>query len=303
MQWYGEGYFCGLLYIEFYLGMLKKCFAFVFFTLQFSLFGQSEETKTVVNPTIDSSQVKNNSDYLPEHLVTPDSIHIDTLVDSADQDNSDNFFSKIASAVDWGNLPYIFDDIMIVTGLNLSTLNFSNFYREIGTVGGWQIGAEGYYPISPKAFFQAGLLYSRTGFMHNTYDVRINNHQIVLPFNFAYELPVFRSFDWRFFLGGQVLYNAGFSQIGDYPEGDDFFRYNPNEMTRFDLGLNFGLSFERDSYYFRLRGYTGTFKVTSGLFPGENSSDNPRGGIGETGMMQAYFIEFGYFLFRSMRRF
>lgn len=239
-------------------------------------------------------------------VFTADSVAVlatDSL-EVSETDTAKSFKVPFLSNVNWGNLPYEFDDVMLVAGLNLSSLNFSNYFRELGTVGGFQIGAEGYYPIGEKIFFHTGLMYARTGFLHRDFDVRINNHQLVVPFLFAYELPVFRSYDWRIFFGGQFSYNVGFSSFGNYPEEGNFFRYQTDEMNRFDMGLNFGLSMERDAYYLRLRGYFGTVKVTNGIFPGERDPEtNPYGGIGDTGMMQAFFVEFGYFLFRPLRKF
>ncbi|TVQ76123.1 MAG: PorT family protein [Flavobacteriales bacterium] len=264
---------------------------FFFICLQ-TVFGQ-DPPKNISNNTSEDHQVSDSID-----LISSDTIHSDEF------ENSKQWKIPVLSNINWGNLPYEFDDIMIIGGLNMSSLNFSNYFRELGTVGGWQIGFEGYYPIGEKVFFNTGMMYARTGFLHKDFDVRINSHQLVVPFLFAYELPIFRSFDWRIFFGGQVSYNVGFSSFGLYPEEGNFFRYETEEMNRFDLGMNYGLSLERDSYYMRLRGYFGTVKVTNGIFPGERDPQtNPYGGIGDTGMMQAFFIEFGYFLFRPLRKF
>lgn len=270
---------------------LKHVFValFLFISFQF-VFAQ-------VHPDSISNAMKTSVEF-GDSLDVSDAIEVDSL------ENSRKWSMPFFSNTNWRNLPYEFDDIMLVGGLNLSTLNFSNYFRELGVVGGWQIGAEGYYPIAEKVFFHTGLTYARTGFSHKDFDVRIHIHQLAVPFLFAYELPVFRSFDWRIFLGSQVSYNVGFSSAGSYPEDGNFFRYEVSEMNRFDLGFNFGLSMEHDAYYMRLKGYFGVVKVSNGIFPGERDPQiNPYGGIGDPGMIQMFSIEFGYFLFRPLRQF
>jgi hypothetical protein len=222
------------------------------------------------------------------------STEVDTITD-VDTAVSPSFLSRTLGVIPWHNLPFVFDDIMVVGGINQSGLHFSNQYRELSTIGGWQLGAEGYYPIGERLFLVTGAGYAQSGMQHAEHDVRIRFHQINVPVLFAYELPVLRSFEWRLFLGTQFSYTTSADQSGVYPEDGMMFRYNIDDINRMGFGFTFGLSWEHRDFYLRLRGYMGMVKRFTNLHPETQ--------IGDTGMMQTFQIEFGYFLFRPLREF
>ena len=187
--------------------------------------------------------------------------------------------------IDWSNLPYFMDDLMFIGSLNRTGLHYSNEFRNLRVANGYTLGFEIYYPLLPKAFLHYGLSMSRNTFEHNGIAVRLR--QLNLPFIMAYELPVFRDFDFRFLLGGQM----SFFRRGDYEWPNtgtpDFnlFWFEGRDFQSFDLGMCFGLSMEYNNFYGRLRNFTGTRKLDPA----------------DTGMINSWHIELGYFPFRKLR--
>jgi hypothetical protein len=188
--------------------------------------------------------------------------------------------------VDLGDLPFVFDDVMVVAGLNLSAVNFSNHWRDLSPVGGFHLGLESYIPVTDRAFFHYGVIYANRAFKHQ--NIAVTNHLIEVPVTFAYELPEFIAIDWRISLGmqyGRIL-NSSLSKNYEQSGSDDFFQYDPNVMFRNDLSYVFGLSAEYRNIYLRMRIVTGNFKVMPN----------------DTGMMAGFYLDFGYFILREFRR-
>ncbi|MCH8546229.1 MAG: PorT family protein [Cryomorphaceae bacterium] len=215
----------------------------------------------------------------------------------ADEDTikKETFVDRFIEKHKLDNLPYFYDDLMIVGGLNQSSLHFSNHYRELGIRSGWSLGLEGYYPILERAFLVSGINFGQVGFSHEKHDINFTLSQINIPILVAYELPVLRDFDWRIFLGTQISIYTGGRANNEYGDIEDVFRYELDDLTPFDFGFSFGLSWERSNYYLRLRGYLGMMKRFNSL--------HPETGVGDMGMMQTFSIEFGYLLFRPLRKF
>lgn len=187
--------------------------------------------------------------------------------------------------IDWSNLPYFMDDLMFIGSLNRTGLHYSNEFRNLRVANGYTLGFEIYYPLLPKAFLHYGLSMSQNSFEHNGIAVRLR--QLNLPFIMAYELPVLRAFDFRFLLGGQMsLFRCGdYRWPTTFIPNNDVFWFNDNNFQALDLGMCFGLSMEYNNFYGRLRNYTGTRKLDPA----------------DTGMINSWHIELGYFPFRKLR--
>lgn len=192
---------------------------------------------------------------------------------------------KENSFINWSNLPYFMDDLMFIGGLNRSGLHYSNEFRNLRVGNGWNFGIENYYPLLPKTFFHYGLNFSRHTFTHYNFDIQLR--QLNVPLIMAYELPVFRNFDFRFLLGGQLSFfrRGGYNIPSTVTPQDGILIFDGYDYQRFDLGMCFGLSMEYNDLYGRIRNYTGTRK----LIPND------------TGMLNSWHIEIGYFPFRKLR--
>lgn len=181
------------------------------------------------------------------------------------------------------NLPYIMDDLMFIGGLNQTTLAYSIEHRDINYGGGFHFGAEAYLPILEKAFMHFGVSYVMRSFSIS--DRRYMMHNLEFPLIFAYELPEFRRFDWRFLLGFQVNGNINSTERGDFESGNGNYRYRADAFRTFDFGLTAGLSGEYRDFYLRFRTYIGTLSL-----------------IEKDSATTAFFqMDFGYFLFRKFR--
>jgi hypothetical protein len=197
------------------------------------------------------------------------------------------------SNLNWNNLPYFMDDLMLVGGLNRTGIHYSNHFRQLRVDNGFNLGFENYVPMLPKAFLHYGLFFNHASIRYTATDDRngtIKLNKLDIPVFMAYELPVFRQFDWRFFLGAQVSYRIGGASVNLPPaEGITTMpivsAFDPTRFQRFDLGMNFGLSMEYNSWYGRIRNFTGTRKLD----------------VNDTGMLNSWHIEVGYFLFRNLR--
>jgi hypothetical protein len=198
--------------------------------------------------------------------------------------------SKEQQKFNWNKVPYFVDDLLLTAGVNRSGLYYTRNYLELTHKNGFQMGIENYYPLTEKAFIHYGIQYAQRGFNHKLYDVSFTTHYIDMPLYLAYELPALRSFDWRLFVGTQLSFLTKTSMKGDYSEllngTEDKYLYNGSQFQNYDWGFCFGLSMEYDQFYSRLRIFNGVVKLAPD----------------DQGMNSAFYIEFGYFLFRKMRK-
>ncbi|GHB27284.1 hypothetical protein GCM10008106_05020 [Mongoliitalea lutea] len=186
----------------------------------------------------------------------------------------------------WGNLPYFMDDIKLVAGLNRGGVFWSDEFRNLSYGSGYQLGLEGFLPMGKISFFHYGMHYSARTFNHlNQVDFRTNH--LDFPIFASFGLPEFTSIDFRFLLGTQLSARIGGRQIGTYSSlGNDQFLFDVNEFKSLDGGMFFGLSGEQKDFYFRVRSYIGV-----------NNLDRR-----DLGSLNAFYIDFGYFLFRRYRQ-
>jgi hypothetical protein len=233
-----------------------------------------------------------------EQVLNPDSIIIDIATHSdtsltqqiREVPSSDNPKSKY-NEISWANLPYIFDDLMITGGVSYGGVYQSKEFRNLGYTEGWQFGIQGYIPITEKAFFNFGVNYAQRNFVHKIENIKFYNQYLDIPLIFAYELPVFRGLDFRFLLGYQAGFRLASSQSKDYSDEvmntPELFKYNHSEFNVFDAGLTAGVSIEYQSFYMRLRSYTGHGNLMKS----------------HQGMMHTMSLDLGYLLFRNLRQF
>lgn len=188
---------------------------------------------------------------------------------------------------------YLLDDTYLLGGINRGGVFWSNYYPELSDGNGFHVGIESYTPFIDKAFFNFGILYSQKRFSHSpsssSSSLTFYNHSIESPLFVSFELPVLRSFDFRFNLGVQLQYTFNLERAEEYAEdvftSDAFFYPKDGRYKPFDGGMMFGLSMERNNFYFRLRSGSGSNNFYSG----------------EQGMLHAFYIDFGYFLLRKIR--
>ena len=191
--------------------------------------------------------------------------------------------------LDLRNLPYEFDDIMLVVHGNRTGLQFSKDYKNLNYSNGFGIGLEAIVPVVEKIFFHYGLIYSSHNFTQNSgvNELRFNQQFLEVPTMFAWEMPIFRQWDWRIHLGANTRYMLKAQRTsGEYIEGENWVVFDENEFWRWDLHFNFATSIERYNCYLRLRGTFGTFPLFSGA----------------TESRAGFYLDFGYFLFRNLRR-
>ncbi|MGY6741426.1 MAG: outer membrane beta-barrel protein [Cecembia sp.] len=186
----------------------------------------------------------------------------------------------------WSNLPYFMDDLKVIVGVNRSGIYWSDQFRDLNYGSGVLLGLEGFIPMGNISFFHYGMHYSTRNFSHLD-QVSFRTNHLDFPIFASFSLPEFRSIDWRFLLGTQLSARVGASQSGVYPVGpQDQFQFDTNDFKNFDGGMLFGLSAEKNDFYFRLRSYVGVNKVDR----------KDQGGI------NVFYIDFGYFLFRQYRQ-
>jgi hypothetical protein len=188
------------------------------------------------------------------------------------------------------NFPFLLDDLMVSGGLNFGGMYMTKFKDDLSYDNGFHLGLEHYQSVGKKVFLNYALLYSRKGFNHHVDDrVKFSlNTWEVLTFA-SYELPAFRDYDFRFLLG--VNYNY-FSSLGQdkeyslaYAESGNFM-YSNHNLRKHDVGLFFGLSFERNDYYFRLSSTIGHVNLMRN----------------DQGMYHNLNLTLGYFPFRFYRQ-
>ncbi|MBX2946553.1 MAG: outer membrane beta-barrel protein [Cyclobacteriaceae bacterium] len=188
--------------------------------------------------------------------------------------------------IDWNNLPYSFDDMTLLVGINTSGIYYSNNYRELSYITGYSIGVEDFIPVFERAFFHFGLKYTRRGFEHSDYHVKFKTHNIDVPLFLSYELPALRMNDLRLLIGSQLVFRTGSTTEGAYTSPGDYYRYYPTQFSNFDFGFMFGLSAEFNNFYTTVRSFSGFVK----LMPDD------------TGMNSTFSLEVGYFIFRNLRK-
>jgi hypothetical protein len=188
------------------------------------------------------------------------------------------------------NLPYFMDDIQIIAGANFSGIFFSSNYRNLTYLPGYQVGIEKYFPMARTLFISVGPHYTQRNFKHKIDNVRFTNHYLDLPIFFSFELPEFRSIDFRFVLGTQLSYRISSNQFGEYStetlNNPDAYTYKTGNLNSFDIGWAFGLSAEYKNIFFRLRSYIGTTNIAKK----------------EPGTLNSFNLDVGYFIFRPFRK-
>jgi hypothetical protein len=196
----------------------------------------------------------------------------------------------------------ILEDIFVSAGINRGGIMFSNYHRELRDNNGFQFGVETYVPIQNKIFLNTGLIFVQNRFGHQSSAdsqgniIVFSNNDIQMPIFGSFEMPIMRKFDFRFLLGIHLSYRLWTSQSfpyseevvgnGAYHDGGNFHYPDSRQLKRFNGGMHFGLSWEYDNYYFRLR---------------SNSSFNNLYSS-EQGMPHAFHIDFGFFPIRYFNR-
>ena len=185
----------------------------------------------------------------------------------------------------WGELPYFFDDLMVVVGYGRSGVYMSRFYPDTKRIGGLVLGIENYFPVLPKAFLHYGVHTTSRGLLHTPYDVKLRTQYLDVPLFLSYELPELRQYNLSVQLGMQYSGQLSGRLRGAYP--DDFtFRYDPAQLRKHHLGYVFGLSLEHKSWYGRVRMLPTLTKLVAN----------------DQGMNTSLQIEFGFFPFRNLRK-
>lgn len=225
---------------------------------------------------IDSSAKEIRIDSLAIDLNSPPLVLINNPTTKADTS------LKVKKKTSIKNLPYLMDDLMLIGGLNQTTLAYSKEHRNISYQGGFQIGIENYTPLTEKSFMHFGLMYAQRGFRLN--ENKFYSHRLEIPLIFAYELPEFRQFDFRFLIGTQVSAQISSSESGEFLDHLDY-RYRSAEFNAFDFGFTAGLSAEYGDFYLRCRTYFGANSLVKN----------------DSATLAFFQFELGYFLFRRYR--
>lgn len=215
-----------------------------------------------------------------------DTLNVEMLTDIKTVDTLEGHSKK---NLNWGNMPFIFDDLMIIGGINKSNIHYSQNYRELGDINGFNVGLEVYTPVWEKAYLHIGTQIARRGFTHTMHSVEFRTTHIDIPMFLSYELPPFPKYDIRLLIGSQFSFRTSTNQIGGYSTNStniNDFHYKPDDFRDFDWGMTWGLSGEINKFTLRLRSYIGLTKVVRS----------------DQGMNSAFMIEGGYFLFRGMRK-
>jgi len=188
------------------------------------------------------------------------------------------------------DFPYYLDDLVIVAGLNNGGIYFNKNNSETTYGYGSHFGVEHYQSPGMNLFINYGLHFNNTNFRQRSADIEFSLYRLQAPIFVSYEIPELREFDFRFLLGFEFSYllNASMSRAYNAFEqaSPDFFNYQPNKFSKFDAGLFFGLSVERDNYYFRIGS---TINVIN-LDPNEQ------------GMIHQLHLTLGAFPFRFLRK-
>lgn len=193
------------------------------------------------------------------------------------------------SALDKSKLSFFLDDTYILGGVGISSVYYSNNFRELGYTPNFVFGIEQYLPLGTKSFLSTGLNVGQRNFYYSRQNpVQFNNLYLDLPVTTAWELPILRSLDLRLLIGASVGVRLNTQVSGDYAllqEHPQFFNYNVDDFHRMDFGWTFGLSAEYRNFLFRLRSYSGFIKIDRK----------------DQGMLNSFNFEVGYFLFRGIK--
>ncbi len=206
-----------------------------------------------------------------------------------------NSQESINSRFNFDFLEYMIEDTYFTVGINRGGVFWSNHYSDLSDGNGFNFGIETYTPLMNKSFLNFGILFSQKRFSHlpkgfsENHRIEFQNNTLEFPLFASFELPVLREYDFRFNLGVQFNYRLSTNRVNEYQEevtnSDVFFYPIDGRYKNFDGGMLFGLSAERNNFYFRLRSASGSNNFYSS----------------EQGMLHAFYIDFGYFLFRKLR--
>jgi hypothetical protein len=218
-------------------------------------------------------------------LIFAFSFHVLEL--SAQNESKDPVFF---SAADKSELQFFLEDTYLFGGINSSGIFYSNNFRHLSYIPGFNFGVEHYRPLKGKVFLSTGINFSQRGFLYHPapFEVRAHNYYLELPVQTAFEIPIFRHLDFRIFFGasaGVRTHTTSSSNLESLSETySPPFLYEPERFSRFDFGWNFGLSAEYNNFIFRFRSFSGFSKL------------DPK----DQGMMNSFQFEVGYFLFRKI---
>lgn len=201
------------------------------------------------------------------------------------QTESPTFWKKAGQS-----LRYAKEDVNIGFGMNSSGVYTSKYRHDLSMGAGFQFFAGAYLPYADNMFLHVQLGLSFQQFQQKAGDNSLNFSMLFLelPVYISAQLPMSNSFESRFLLGWQSNLMLNATQKGEYPEfwGDDDSRliYNTADFMRVDFGLYFGFAAEYRRWMIRTSCHVGI-----------NSLINS-----DTGMLNTFKLEIGYFLFRKL---
>lgn len=184
---------------------------------------------------------------------------------------------------------FFLDDTYIMGGVNLGGVSYSNHARNLSYGIGPVFGIEQYFPLSGKVFLTAGINASQLNFRYSAEpgQVEASSWYMNIPISTAWELPIWRRYDFRMILGAFVGMRLD-SEVRGYDnfpaENSDYFTYNKSDFHRFDVGWSFGASMEHRNVILRIRSFTGFINIDKK----------------DQGVINTFNLEIGYFLFRSI---
>ncbi len=184
---------------------------------------------------------------------------------------------------------FFLDDTYVMGGVNHGGVSYSNHARNLSYGIGPVFGLEQYFPLSGKVFLTAGINASQLNFRYSVEpgQVEASNWYLNIPISTAWELPIWRRYDFRIILGAFVGMRLD-SEVNGYEnfpaESSDYFIYNTSDFNRFDVGWSFGASMEHRNVIVRIRSFTGFINIDKK----------------DQGIINTFNLEIGYFLFRSL---
>lgn len=184
---------------------------------------------------------------------------------------------------------FFLDDTYLMGGVNLGGVSYSNHARNLSYGIGPVFGIEQYFPLSGKVFLTAGINASQLNFRYSVEpgQVEASSWYLNIPISTAWELPIWRRYDFRIMLGAFVGMRLD-SEVNGYEnfpaESSDYFIYDTSDFNRFDVGWSFGASMEHRNVIVRIRSFTGFINIDKK----------------DQGIINTFNLEIGYFLFRSL---
>jgi len=184
-------------------------------------------------------------------------------------------------------LSFLLDDTYIIGGLNYGGLYYSNHFRQLHYMPGFNLGIEQIIPLTGRMMLSTGFHYAQRSFEHSSHSGRtvFMNHFIDLPGAAAFALPIGLGLNFRLILGANLSIRLASSQLGNYTGDDPEFRYDVNRFQPFDMGWFFGFSAEYKRLLARFRCYSGFARIDRG----------------DQGMFNTVSIELGYYVFRKRK--